>query len=69
MLTSASVGSALTDTLDELISQQRIDPQLAMKVIANFDKAVSDILSEKVKSRLTFKVSAAILNWVEGMNS
>jgi transcription initiation factor TFIIA small subunit len=51
-----SLGGALTDTLDNLITERRIEPQLAMKILANFDKAVADVLSEKVKSRLTFKV-------------
>ena len=27
-----------------------------MKILANFDKAVADVLADKVKSRLTFKV-------------
>jgi hypothetical protein len=27
-----------------------------MKILANFDKAVADVLAEKVKARLTFKV-------------
>ncbi|CAI6279271.1 unnamed protein product [Periconia digitata] len=51
----SSVGGALTDTLDALITERRIEPQLAMKILANFDKAVADVLAEKVKSRLTFK--------------
>lgn len=54
-----SVGQALTDTLDDLISDQRLEPQLAMKIIANFDRAIADVLAEKVKARLTFKVSYA----------
>ncbi len=52
-----SIGYALTDTLDELISEHRIDPQLAMKVLANFDRAITEALAERVKARLTFKVS------------
>ncbi|KAF2129506.1 transcription initiation factor IIA, gamma subunit [Dothidotthia symphoricarpi CBS 119687] len=51
----SSLGGALTDTLDNLITERRIEPQLAMKILANFDKAVADVLAEKVKSRLTFK--------------
>ena len=27
-----------------------------MKILANFDKAVADVLADKVKARLTFKV-------------
>ncbi|CBX93796.1 hypothetical protein LEMA_P034700.1 [Plenodomus lingam JN3] len=30
-----------------------------MKILLNFDKAVADVLSDKVKSRLTFKVRRA----------
>ena len=47
----------LTDTLDDLISDRRIEPQLALKIIAHFDKAVSDVLGEKVKNKMSFKVS------------
>lgn len=48
---------ALTDTLDDLIGEQHIDPQLAMKVLSNFDRAIAETLSDKVKARLTFKAS------------
>lgn len=27
-----------------------------MKILANFDRAIADVLQDKVKSRLTFKV-------------
>ncbi|KAF2083733.1 transcription initiation factor IIA, gamma subunit [Saccharata proteae CBS 121410] len=50
-----SVGSTLMDTLDELISNRRMEPQLAIKIMQNFDKALADVISEKVKARLTFK--------------
>lgn len=61
-LTDHSLGGALTDTLDNLITERRIEPQLAMKILINFDKAVADVLSDKVKQRLTFKVgSPAVL--------
>jgi len=53
----SSVGTALTDTLDDLITENRIDPQLAMKILANFDRAITEVLQEKVRSRLTFKGS------------
>jgi transcription initiation factor TFIIA small subunit len=47
---------ALTDTLDDLISDRRIEPQLAMKILANFDRSITEVLADKVKARLTFKV-------------
>ena len=51
-----SIGMTLTDTLDDLISDRRIEPQLALKIVSQFDKAVSDVLSEKVKQKMGFKV-------------
>ena len=30
-----SIGIALTDALDELVSSGQVDPQLALKVLAN----------------------------------
>lgn len=29
-----------------------------MKILTNFDKAVADVLADKVKARLTFKVGS-----------
>lgn len=57
MLTNGgSIGLALTDTLDDLISDERINPQLAMKILGNFDQAITETLQRSVKSRLQFKV-------------
>ncbi|KAK3318677.1 transcription initiation factor IIA, gamma subunit-domain-containing protein [Apodospora peruviana] len=52
-----SLGITLTDALDELIGNERIDPQLAMKVLMQYDRIISETLSDRVKSRLTFKGS------------
>ncbi|KAK0746566.1 transcription initiation factor IIA, gamma subunit-domain-containing protein [Schizothecium vesticola] len=52
-----SLGVTLTDALDDLISAERIDPQLAIKILTQFDRIVAESLQEKVKSRLTFKGS------------
>jgi len=46
---------ALTDALDELISEGRIAPQLAMKILCNFDKHVTEVLAQNVKANLHFK--------------
>ncbi|KAI9857614.1 MAG: Transcription initiation factor IIA small chain (TFIIA 13.5 kDa subunit) [Vezdaea acicularis] len=46
---------ALTDTLDDLITERRIEPQLAIKILANFDRCITEILAEKVKARMSFK--------------
>lgn len=51
----SSIGLALTDALDELVSDGKIDPQLAMKILMNFDRSITETLAERVKSRLSFK--------------
>ncbi|KAF2143738.1 uncharacterized protein K452DRAFT_325671 [Aplosporella prunicola CBS 121167] len=50
-----SIGLTLMDTLDELISTRRMEPQLAIKIMQNFDKALADVISDKVKARMSFK--------------
>jgi hypothetical protein len=47
---------SLTDTLDDLINEGRIEPQLAMKILSNFDRVITEVLAEKVKARMNFKV-------------
>ncbi|CEJ80383.1 Putative Transcription initiation factor IIA subunit 2 [[Torrubiella] hemipterigena] len=54
---NSSIGLALTDTLDDLISDSRINPQLAMKILSNFDQAITEALQKNVRSRLQFKGS------------
>ncbi|OMP86367.1 Transcription initiation factor IIA subunit 2 [Diplodia seriata] len=54
-LNNSSIGLTLMDTLDELISTRRMEPQLAIKIMQNFDKALADVISEKVKARMSFK--------------
>ncbi|KAI9728029.1 MAG: Transcription initiation factor IIA small chain (TFIIA 13.5 kDa subunit) [Cirrosporium novae-zelandiae] len=51
----SSIGLTLTDALDALINEGRIEPQLALKIMGNYDRAVADVLADKVKARLTFK--------------
>lgn len=51
-----SIGLSLTDTLDDLINEGRIEPQLAMKILSNFDRVVTEVLADKVRSKLHFKV-------------
>lgn len=51
-----SLGLSLTDTLDDLINDGRIEPQLAMKILSTFDRVVTEVLADKVRARLTFKV-------------
>ncbi|KAF7289789.1 Transcription initiation factor IIA subunit 2 [Mycena indigotica] len=60
----SSLGMALTDSLDELITSGAITPQLAMKVLQQFslllalqfDKSLADTMVKSVKAKTTLKV-------------
>lgn len=49
-------GQALTDALDELIQNQQITPQLAMRVLFQFDRVMAESLVSMVRGRCTVKV-------------
>ncbi|KAF7325515.1 Glycoside hydrolase [Mycena kentingensis (nom. inval.)] len=51
----SSIGMALTDSLDELITSGAITPQLAMKVLQQFDKSLADTMVNSVKAKATLK--------------
>ncbi len=53
---NTSIGTALTDALDAFITSGQMEPQVALKVLATFDRVVAEVLAEKVKARLSFKV-------------
>lgn len=48
-------GTALTDALDELIQNNQITPQLAMKVLFQFDRTMAESLSN-IRGRCVIKV-------------
>ena len=52
---STTLGTTLQDSLDELISAQQISPDLALKVLQQFDRSVNQALSQKAANRYTFK--------------
>ena len=58
-----SLGLSLTDTLDDLINEGRIEPQLAMKILSTFDKVITEVLADKVRARLTFKVRPVLTSY------
>ncbi|KAJ2013770.1 Transcription initiation factor IIA subunit 2 [Coemansia sp. S680] len=50
-----TLGAALIDSLNELIQAGHITPQLAMQVLGQYDKSISEALSSKVKAKVTMK--------------
>ncbi|CAD6564633.1 MAG: Transcription initiation factor IIA small chain (TFIIA 13.5 kDa subunit) [Tremellales sp. Tagirdzhanova-0007] len=57
----SSIGTALTDSLDELITEGDIPPQLAMRVLQQFDKSLTESLQKGVKNKTTVKVCRQLL--------
>ncbi|KAK3239546.1 hypothetical protein CYMTET_50534 [Cymbomonas tetramitiformis] len=54
---ASSIGTALQDALDEMVQDDDspLSPELAMKTVMQFDKAMNELLAERVKSKLNFK--------------
>ncbi|GMM34723.1 transcription initiation factor IIA subunit gamma [Saccharomycopsis crataegensis] len=50
-----TIGMSLIESLDNLILDQRIEPQLALRVLANFDRIIAENIKEKLKAKLSFK--------------
>lgn len=51
----STIGVKLTDSLDALIQSQAITPSLAMKVLQQFDKSISELLSKTLKNKASIK--------------
>ncbi|XP_033726253.1 transcription initiation factor IIA subunit 2-like [Ylistrum balloti] len=52
---NTTLGHTLQESLDELIQYGQISPQLALKVLIQFDKAINTALANRVKNRITVK--------------
>ena len=52
---NTTLGIALQDALDEQIGTQQLSPSLALKVLQQFDKSMTQSLNQKIKTRYTFK--------------
>jgi transcription initiation factor TFIIA small subunit len=51
----STLGQTLTDALDEFIQSEQMTPQLAMRVLAQFDRSMTEALALRVRSRAIFK--------------
>jgi transcription initiation factor TFIIA small subunit len=52
---NTTLGHTLQESLDELIQLGQITPQLALKVLLQFDKSINTALSQRVKNKISFK--------------
>ncbi|GAB2285392.1 hypothetical protein Dimus_019846 [Dionaea muscipula] len=51
----STIGMCLTETLDEMVSNGTLSPELAIQVLVQFDKSMTDALETQVKSKVTLK--------------
>lgn len=61
---NTTLGMCLQDSLDEMIGTQQMSPQLALRVLKQFDKSVSKALSSRVRTRYTFKAQLKTYRYV-----
>ncbi|OEL16394.1 Transcription initiation factor IIA subunit 2 [Dichanthelium oligosanthes] len=52
----STIGMCLTETLDEMVSSGTLSPELAIQVLVQFDKSMTDALENQVKSKVNIKV-------------
>nr|XP_043607519.1 transcription initiation factor IIA subunit 2-like [Erigeron canadensis] len=51
----STIGMCLTETLDEMVSNGVLSPELAIQVLVQFDKSMTEALDSQVKSKVTIK--------------
>lgn len=51
----STIGTCLTETLDELVSNGTLSPEHAIQVLVQFDKSMAEALETQVKSKVTIK--------------
>ncbi|KAI4308659.1 hypothetical protein L6164_031714 [Bauhinia variegata] len=51
----STIGMCLTETLDEMVQNGTLSPELAIQVLVQFDKSMTEALETQVKSKVSIK--------------
>ncbi|KAF8395632.1 hypothetical protein HHK36_019582 [Tetracentron sinense] len=51
----STIGLCLTETSDEMVSSGTLSPELAIQVLVQFDKSMTEAVENQVKSKVTIK--------------
>ncbi|KAK4758354.1 hypothetical protein SAY87_019655 [Trapa incisa] len=51
----STIGMCLTETLDEMVQSGTLSPELAIQVLVQFDKSMTEALETQVKSKVSIK--------------
>ena len=52
----STFGTALADSLDELVTRSEIPPHVAKAIMGHFDHALPKAFGASVKNKVTFKI-------------
>lgn len=52
---NTTLGHTLQEALDELMQMQMLSPNLAIRVLLQFDKSINSALSTRVRQKVNFK--------------
>uniref|UniRef100_A0A7N0UXY3 Transcription initiation factor IIA subunit 2 n=1 Tax=Kalanchoe fedtschenkoi TaxID=63787 RepID=A0A7N0UXY3_KALFE len=51
----STIGTCLTETLDEMVSSGVLSPELAIQVLIQFDKSITEALETQVRGKISVK--------------
>ncbi|XP_041991365.1 transcription initiation factor IIA subunit 2 [Salvia hispanica] len=51
----STIGMSLTETLDQMVSSGTLSPELAIQVLIQFDKSMTEALETEVKTKVSIK--------------
>ncbi|KEH21445.1 transcription initiation factor IIA subunit 2 [Medicago truncatula] len=51
----STIGMCLTETLDEMVQNGTLSPEIAIQVLVQFDKSMTEALETQVKSKVSIK--------------
>ncbi|KAL6184538.1 hypothetical protein ACLB2K_045939 [Fragaria x ananassa] len=54
----STIGMCLTETLDEMVQNGTLSPELAIQVLVQFDKSMTEALETQVKSKVSIKAGS-----------
>ncbi|KAL8459616.1 hypothetical protein ACS0TY_036093 [Phlomoides rotata] len=58
----STIGMCLIETLDQMVSNGILSPELAIQVLIQFDKSMTEALKTEVKSKVSIKGHLHIYN-------
>ncbi|KAL6502467.1 hypothetical protein OROHE_024472 [Orobanche hederae] len=56
----STIGMCLTETLDQMVSSGVLTPELAIQVLIQFDKSMTEALESEVKNKVSIKLDISI---------